>query len=563
MWMNRILRVGTGCGVEIRGAHLNATAVKSRPGGVTLLGRMKIEDFQQRPPQEWGAEYNEFLKGLRLSHLSCSVSLPRQDVIVREIHLPAMPRKELAAAVGYQLEDLHPYEQDEVYYTFAPLRRNGEGLGQIPLAVVIAEKTKIDQYASAFEEASVAVETFTVAAAAFYAGVRVRWDSPPVPFVIADFHKESLEIYGEGKARPLFSAQFDLGSIPAPRALQLAGADLRLEDADPASIVLIGGAPAGGSESEDEQDLELASTEIDGSLTPRSVEEILPDPESSDGAFDIRRDAASLAVSLEAACPRLGWRANLLPPERRKRNARWMYLPAGVLAGALVLLGVAFLLRPFMQDRDYVDRVQAEVAKLDEVVAQVDQSLAETQQNKARLAVLESLRGRTEVDLRIVRELSNLLPDTVWLTRLEVNDDGVQIRGEGDRAAPLLGMINRAETLAGRGISELRLLQRPVRETASRSAPSGGPLRTQSAAEASSRGGNGVRQAPKPMGLAPANDDGWLCDAINCFRSRGSPFAVTGGVYAELNKDMADSEQRAKSVDRTGRRAGPFRDSAV
>jgi Tfp pilus assembly protein PilN len=448
MWMNRILRVGTGCGVEIRGSRLNVTAVKSRPGGVTLLGRVAIEDFRERSPREWGAEYNEFLKGLRLSHLSCSVSLPRQDVIVREIYLPVMPRKELAAAVGYQLDGLHPYEQDEVYYTFAPLRKMSEEVSQIPVAVVVAEKTKIDQYASTFEEAGIAVETFTVAAAAFYAGVRVRWDSPPVPFVIADFTEHGLEIYGEGRTRPLFSARFDLGSIPAERALQLAGADLRIEDAEPASIVLVGGALAGGSETDEAEGRDSGSLEVGGSFEPRSVEEILPSPDSPGGAFDIKRNAAALAVGLEAACPRLGWRANLLPPERRKKSARWMYLPTGVLAGALVLLGLAFLLRPWMQDRDYIDAVQAEVTKLDEVVAQVEQSLAETQQNKARLAVLRSLRQRTEADLSIVRELSNLLPDTVWLTRLEVNDEGVRIQGEGDRAAPLLGIINDAETLA-------------------------------------------------------------------------------------------------------------------
>ena len=443
MWMNRILRVGTGCGVEIRGSRLNVVAVKSRPGGVTLLGRMTIEDFRERPPRDWGAEYNEFLKGLRLSHLSCSVSLPRSDVIVREIHLPAMPRKELAAAVGYQLEGLHPYEQDDVYHAFAPLQGMNERMSQIPIAVVVAEKAKIDQYASTFEEAGIAVEAFTVAAAAFYAGVRVRWDSPPVPFVIADFAKDSLEIYGEAKARPLFSARFDLGSIPAERALRLAAADLRLEETELASIVL-----AGGSESDEEDGRDSKPLEAGGSFEPRSLEELLPAPESPEGFFDAKRNAAALAVGLEAACPRLGWRANLLPPERRKKSARWMYLPTGVLAAALLLLGLAFLLRPLMQDSDYINAVQAEVAKLSQIVAQVERLEAETRHNKGRLALLRSLRQRTEADLSIVRELSSLLPDTVWLTRLEINDEGVRVRGEANRAAPLLGLINDAETLA-------------------------------------------------------------------------------------------------------------------
>ena len=443
MWMNRIFRVGTGCGVEIRGSRLNVVAVKSRPSGVALLGRITIEDFRERPPQDWGAEYNEFLKGLRLSHLSCSVSLPRKDVIVREIHLPVMPRKKLAAAVGYQLEGLHPYEQDEVYHTFAPLREMSEGMSRLPLAVVVAEKAKIDQYASTFEEAGIAVEAFTVAAAAFYAGVRVRWASPPVPFVIADFTEDGLEIYGEGRERPLFSARFDLESIPAGRALQLAGAELRLEEAEPASIVL-----AGGFESDEEEGSASRLLEAGGSFEPRAVEELLPSLESPEDAFDAKRNAAALAVGLEAACPRLGWRANLLPPERRKKSARWMYLPTGVLAGALLLLGLAFVLRPVMQDRDYVNAVQAEAAKLSRIVAQVERLDAETRHNKGRLALLRSLRQRTEADLRIARELSNLLPDTVWLTRLEINDEGVRMQGEGDRAAPLLGIINDAETLA-------------------------------------------------------------------------------------------------------------------
>ncbi len=496
MWMNRIFRVGTGCGIEIRGSRLNVMAVRSRPSGVALLGRITIEDFRERPPQDWGAEYNDFLKGLRLSHLSCSVSLPRKDVIVREIHLPVMPRKELAAAVGYQLESLHPYEQDEVYHTFAPLREMSEGMSRLPLAVVVAEKAKIDQYASTFEAAGIAVETFTVAAAAFYAGVRVRWDSPPVPFVIADFTEDGLEIYGEGRARPLFSARFDLESIPAERALQLAGADLRLEEAERASIVL-----TGGSESDEEEGHNSRLLEVGGPFEPRSVEEILPSLGSPDDAFDAKRNAAALAVGLEAACPRLGWRANLLPPERRKKSARWMYLPTGVLAGALLLLGLAFLLRPLMQDRDYVSAVQAEAAKLDQIVARVERLQAETQHNKARLALLRLLRQRTEADLSIVRELSSLLPDTVWLTRLEVNDEGVRMQGVGDRAAPLLGIINDAETVAAAEfLSSLVTTGQGDRfQIGAQRRAAQDPI----TAEASSRGGTAA-SAPKPA--APAND---------------------------------------------------------
>ena len=237
---NQIFRLGTGCGIEIRGAGLRVVAVRSRRAGVQVLGHCEIGDFRERPAAEWGAEYRAFLEDLHLSHLSATVLLPRDEVIVREIRMPVLAKKELAAAVGYQLENLHPFDPGEIYHAFAPLRALREQNVSLPLAVVIAEKTKVDAYADLFENAGIAVESFTVAAAAFFGGVRVRWDAPPVPFVIADFGSEGLEIYGEGAGRALLSTRFDLKRMPAPRALSLAGADLRLETDQTAKLVRVG-----------------------------------------------------------------------------------------------------------------------------------------------------------------------------------------------------------------------------------------------------------------------------------------------------------------------------------
>jgi hypothetical protein len=330
----------------VRAKDLLVVAVKSRPAGVTVLGRKVIAEFRERPPSEWGGEYAEFLKELGLSHLAATVSLPRGEVIVRQIQLPPASGKELAAAVHYQIDTLHPFGEDEVYYAHAPLREIEKDGGETPVGVVIAEKTKVDSYADLFEAANIAVSSFSVTAAAFYAGVRIRWDSPPVPFLITDFRDDTVEIYGEGRVRPLFSVSV----LSANRALQLAGADLRLEQSEAATLAICGGASREASEDSEKRLAEQLAVGLEASFEPKSITEILPAPATAPPEFEIRRDAAALTIALEAACPRVGWRANLLPPERRKSSSRWMYAPTAALATLLLVFAIAFAVRPSIQD---------------------------------------------------------------------------------------------------------------------------------------------------------------------------------------------------------------------
>ena len=436
--VKQILRWGTGCGIEIRGGDLRVAAVRSRNAGVQVAGYGEIARFRERPPSEWGAEHHAFLEGLHLSHLSATVTLPRDEVIVREIVIPPVSKKELSTAVGYQLENLHPFDPDEIYSAFAPLRPIGKQTASLPLVVVIAEKTKVDAYADLFEAAGIAVESFTVAAAAFFTGARVRWDKPPVPFVMADFTADGVEMYGEGIQRPLLSSWFDTNRVPPSRVFHLAGAGLRLEGDQAAKWIRVG-------EARENSD---GAVELPECFEPHRVEDLLPSPIDAPGGFDAANAAAAYAAGLDAACPRLGWGANLLPAARRKKNSRWMYGPTAALAAACLLLALAFPLRGWLQDGSYLRAIEAETKRLSAAAEEVNALEAQARENQEKYAVLEALDKRAGADLEILRELSDLLPETVWLNSLEMDDDGVRIQGIADRAAPLLGMINEAVNVA-------------------------------------------------------------------------------------------------------------------
>jgi Tfp pilus assembly protein PilN len=461
--------------------------VKSRPAGVTVLGATNLDDFRHRPPHEWGAEYASFLKAHGLTHLSATVALPREEVIVRQLLLPPVSGKELAAAVRYQLDALHPFAEDEVYHAFAPLREPGEGTGQLPVAVAIAEKSRVDGYAGLFESAGIAVAAFTVSDAALAAALRVRWDNPPRPFVFAHFRNGSIEVYGEAEERPLWSTQFDLAAMPPARALQVAAAELRLDPAEPATLVVCGDSI---SEPDAEIDTEAGpspadklTAEVPAAFQLRSVAEMLPAPIASPAGFDLRADATAFAVALESACPRLGWRANLLPQERRKTDSRWMYAPTAALTVALLLLAVAYAVRPLIQDRRYLAAVEAESARFEQTVQNVEQAEKQSGYVRRRLARLQSQQQRAAADLRILRELSELIPNDVWLRNLEINDTGAQLAGQAPAAAPLLSVLDGSSNLtdasfmsslvkSGSGeLFQIGAVRRPDNDSARQAAP--------------------------------------------------------------------------------------------
>ena len=463
-------RIGSGCGIEIRGAGLHVVAVKSRRAGLTVLGSAKIENFLERPATEWGREYADFLASCGFAHVSATVSLPREDVIVRQIQLPPMGEKERAAAVRYQLDGLHPFAEDEVFHAYAVL--DGEAKGPSAVVVVIAEQKTITHYADVFEEAGIAVAAFTVSASSLRAALKLRTDRIATPLLVVNRDGQDLEIYGESAGRAALSVEFDLSAVPAERALQLAEADLRLDRGETAVLVLAG---------------EPLDVDAANARTLASASEVFPVPVSAPADFDLSRDLQSLATAVESACPRLGWGANLLPAERRRSDSRLVWIPTAVLAGLLVLLGVGFLLRPAIQNRAYAAVIEQRLAALQEVVDSAESNREAAAEVRARISVLEGQAARTLQDLRIVNEISSLLPASAWLQSLTINDDGVRLSGETANAAPLLGVLNQARTVQGVAFAT-SLVRRDDKErfeiTAQRGVPGAQPIVEQDAASA-------------------------------------------------------------------------------
>lgn len=399
----KLLMFGSGVGIEIGAANLEVVVARVRPGGVQVTGRLTIEDYAARPAAEWGAEYTRFVKTLGAGRLSATVLLPRREVIVRQVALPGVAAKDIDGAIRFQLDSLHPYGEDEVAWGWSRLPFGAVLLG-------IARRDTVERYVALFLEAGIAAASFTFPAAAIHAAIRLNGagvqEHPGGGFIaLSRGASGSVEVYGESATRAVFSAEFDL----APRrAATLALSELRLPPA----------------------------------TEPLALEDVLPKPDVNPVENDLSRNALPYAAALAGACPRLAPAANVLPPEHRRSNSRTVFVPTIVLAALLLLVAGAMAAYSAWSDRQYLAKINAEIAQLEPVAKRAAALDRETERVRARAHLLDQFRKQTRNDLDALNELTRLVEPPAWTNMIDLTRDTVRLGGEAPQTAPLLKIFD-------------------------------------------------------------------------------------------------------------------------
>ncbi|HEV8415136.1 MAG TPA: PilN domain-containing protein [Bryobacteraceae bacterium] len=394
--------IGSGAGLEIAGPRgsesLRISAVRVRPQGARVLGGFTVEDFQHQPAAAWGADYAAFLGKLGIRHVAASVVLPRHEVIIRQLSMPGVSGSDLAGAIQFQLDGLHPYNEDDVVSSWTRLEHSSTVL------VAIARRDVVQRYATLFAEAGIKIAGFTCSAAATYSALRMFGGTPPAEILAYEPSESGVEIYGESPAKPVFSAVFHIhqesSELERPeleRAAAQASAELRFESPPPL----------------------------------RPLQELLgADP------------ALSYAAALASACPRLSLSLNLLPVEQRQTSSPMVWVPSTVLAVLVLLVAGATTAMPGFQNRRYLDELNAEIAKVQPSAARAAAIDRDIDLTRKRTLLLDAFRARSKADMDVLAEMTKLLAAPAWLTSLDLNGQQVAVTGETDQAAVLLKAID-------------------------------------------------------------------------------------------------------------------------
>jgi len=397
--LKKAFAFGSGVGIQIVGSQgaesLRVAAARVRPNGARLVDTLLIDDFQRQPAGVWGANYGAFLRKLGMRQAVAVVLLPRTAVTLRPISLPGVSDGDLANAVRFQMDGLHPYSEDDIYAGWTRLP------GTSIVLVAVARRQVIDRYEALFEEAGIRVSGFTCSAAAVYSALRVFGATPPAEILAVDDSTGALEFYGESPARPLFSASFHASN---DRASTLAAAELRI---------------APGAEP-------VALSKLLGSDHP------LP-----------------FAAALSSACPLLSLPLNLLPADRRQASSRLRWVPTVALGTAALAIAGLFIAFPAYENHKYIRSLEAQIAA---VKPAADRAVAIDKQvtaMRARIQLLDDWRRHPKADMDVIAELTRILPPPTWVNLMQISPKQVIVGGETPEAAPLLSVLDNSRLFEG------------------------------------------------------------------------------------------------------------------
>jgi hypothetical protein len=403
--LRRALCFGSGTGIELGARDMRAVVVRVRPAGVSLIAETVIQSFRERPAADWGGELQKFLAAHEALPLAAIALLPREEVLLRLVSLPGLSDEDTAAAVRLQADTLHPWGDDEGFaidfQRFA---------GSPFCAVALARQETIDSYTAMFTEAGVKLAGFSLLANVVYRASRIYSAKPALPRLALSGYAAGLdggvEVYGESEAKPLFSAKFDTA---ADRAIALSAAEMRIDlpEEVPDIFHLL---PVTGT-APDQADL-------------------------SDPARSMR--APAYAAALAAAALHLGEPLNLLPAELRRGTSKALYVPTLALCVILAVALIAMAFEGRILERRHVDRLKAEITRLEPVAKRLDAADRETAEMASRIQLVDSFRKRSQADLDALKEVNRLLPPPAFVQQLVIDGGTVSVAGEADQAEGLL-----------------------------------------------------------------------------------------------------------------------------
>lgn len=362
------------------------------------------------------------------------LALPREKTVIRFLRLPLAAQENLRQVLTYEAPKYVPCEAEEICFDYQILHRDRLGLD---LVVLFSKKGDIAYYLTLLEKIGLKpqnIQISSLGAVNFYlyqSGANYKKNT-----VLLDWQGSMAEInlLKEGKWHENFL--FPLASEEKGEKI--------------IQICQMGGIP----------ETELGQTEFylygAGAETKSlsswpdhsSLKHIAPPPLNkikTRGEESLPRAIyAAMGVPLPGLV-KTTYKLNLLAEEKKKKN-RQLGKPFFIsFLSLIILLTLSWIWGSYQKIQDELQFLLAEVNKKKPAVAAIENLKKEREKVLQEIAEFEKLSSREAKKIEILRELTQILPPTVWLWNLKATGREIEISGFADSASDLIPLLDRSQ----------------------------------------------------------------------------------------------------------------------
>ncbi len=432
----------TSVGIELRGEDMLISSLQSNFSGGVFTHFKRIEGFRLQKPDELRREIHSFFRSCGLGKDNIVLGIPRKDIVIRYLDLPAEVADNLKQVVQYQVQSFEPTDDDRYYHDFV-LLNPGSGGKRLSVLLAMVRKTMLDELLQLFLTLGirpVAVTGGSIALSNLF--LQNRKDLQGKTFILGDLGASSLEILALHNGSLAYSREVSRGDNAGWKDLILRETD------EAASKVRLG--PEGTLEK-----IVLAGEASEAASA--DVKEVLPDCElirncialdvPAENRSRVQEAAASLGLALTGMLRRPSIKLNLLPSERRVHQSRWAYISAAILTLVVLVLLGALGYHSTVQNRALVQELDREIQALAKPVERVKGYQSQSEALNRRIKSVEDLVNNRDMNLEILRELTTKLPADTFLRTYTWRDGVIQISGLSPSASDLVPELEKSPLL--------------------------------------------------------------------------------------------------------------------
>ncbi len=325
------------------------------------------------------------------------LGLPLEYFTLVNFTLPQAARENLDQAVKYALMRHVPFDHSAIYKDYRLLGGNGD----LEIAAVVAQKEEVDPVLQVFTQA----------------GLVLRSMFPSLVFWAMASEDGAYLLHARGQTEIVLSQE---GRIPFHLWFR----------------------PS--AQEEEESFVHRGATLVENIPNRPDVlhiigpgESELPDMDRLKSLFERteeRNTPPSLPVKLLTGAP---YAVSLISAAGKKQEQVLRYLRLGS-AIFLFLSLLAFPVADLYGTMRYLDRLESKVQAVQEQVQDLDAIRSENQELVQSLELLGQKVHSQPQAARILRELTEVMPETAWLYVFHLSDERVRIQGEAESATAVL-----------------------------------------------------------------------------------------------------------------------------
>jgi len=427
-------------GIDLREDRVVLAHLKKSFGKVWLTASKVSPITPEKGKEEREAEIINSIQGFISSHNfskeNVILALSREKALVKLIEIPSAARENLRKVLEYELGKHIPFPPEESVFDFQIL---DEKEGMLRVLLVVMKKEEVNGYLDLFKRMGIrpaAIEIPSTAVANLF-----YYDQHPLdqtPFALLDIEKHFFEFHffekgslREGLHHPFFKEEEKAKELKEAFQLALLKG-LGAKDGKQ-NLFAFGGEAS-------ETLIEKLKLEMTPEITlTQSFKKI----HLGNGLQKISECYPSVGLALRGLS-KTRWTINLLPLDLRKKISRIGIYLAVFLSCIALVLAAAWVINPWVQEREELKRILGEVKAKKPKVAEIEAIQKKKDLVDQEIRDFDVLRHDEISKVEVLRELSEILPATTWIWNLKLKSKDVEINGFANSASDLIALLDKS-----------------------------------------------------------------------------------------------------------------------